>query len=213
MGMLNGVHGHTTDFRPAVPLCLVFVVSTSSLQHRLVDTASTSNDANHSPVGRGDDLLGTGGQLDTNLPGLGVVRNNCGIVSRGLGQTATVASLLLQGAQDVTDLKIGLLATVDELAGVHALGGNEGLTLQLVAVGIPERDPGKGSTATGVVDDVLDNTLDVAMPLSVVHSPQPSGTLPVLGVRLEDASSALTLAPDYTTHRLACWPMLWKSPM
>lgn len=45
VGMFNGVHGHTTHLRPAVALCLVFEVSTTSLQHGLVDSATASNNA------------------------------------------------------------------------------------------------------------------------------------------------------------------------
>lgn len=41
--MLNGIHSNTTNLRPAVTLGLVFVVRTSSLQHRLVNTSSTGH--------------------------------------------------------------------------------------------------------------------------------------------------------------------------
>merc|ERR1719365_97974 len=50
MGMLNGIHSNTTNLRPAVSLSLIFVVSTSSLQHRLVNSSTTSNNTNHSTV-------------------------------------------------------------------------------------------------------------------------------------------------------------------
>ena len=43
VGMLHRVHSHTTHFRPAVPLGLVLVVGTTSLQHGLVNTATTSD--------------------------------------------------------------------------------------------------------------------------------------------------------------------------
>merc|ERR1719511_17741 len=51
VGMLNGVHSHTTHLRPAVTLDLVHVVGTTGLQHGLVDTSTTGDDANGSPVG------------------------------------------------------------------------------------------------------------------------------------------------------------------
>merc|ERR1719336_3518368 len=137
MGMLNGVHGDTTDFRPAVPLCLVLVVGAASLQHRFINTTASCDDTNHGPVGRGDDLLGSKGK-------------------------------------NVSNLEISLLASVDELASVHALRGNEGLRLQLVTVWVTECDLGKGSTTARVVDDVLDDTLNVAMTLSIIYSPQTS---------------------------------------
>ena len=56
VGMLDEVHGHTTDLRPRVALDLVLVVSATGLQHGLVDTATTGDNADHSTVGRRDDL-------------------------------------------------------------------------------------------------------------------------------------------------------------
>lgn len=41
--MFTYVHGHTTDTWPAVPLGLVLVVGTASLQDGLINTATTSN--------------------------------------------------------------------------------------------------------------------------------------------------------------------------
>lgn len=61
--MLNGIHGNTTHLRPRVPLCLVLVVSTASLQDGLVNTATTCNDAHHGSVMRLDHLLGARGKL------------------------------------------------------------------------------------------------------------------------------------------------------
>ena len=37
------IHGNSSDFGPTVSLCFVFVIRTTSLQHRLVDASSTSN--------------------------------------------------------------------------------------------------------------------------------------------------------------------------
>jgi len=170
VGMLHGVHGHTTHLRPAVALHLVLVVGTTGLQDGLVDTTATGDDANHGAVGRGHDLLGAGGQLDTGLLGVLVVGNHGGVVARGAGQTASITGLLLQVADDgtlghlaqghhVADLEGGLATAVDELAGVHALGGDEQLLADLVAVGVAEVDDGQGSATAGVVDDVLEDRM------------------------------------------------------
>jgi hypothetical protein len=61
---------------------------------------------------------------------------------------------------DVPDGELSPLSTVDELPGVHALGGDEELLPDLVSVRIAEVDDGEGSTATGIVDNVLDNSLN-----------------------------------------------------
>merc|ERR1719216_756188 len=60
MGMLDGVHGHTSDLGPAVPLDSVLVVSTASLEHGLVASTATSDDADDGPVLGGVELLEAG---------------------------------------------------------------------------------------------------------------------------------------------------------
>ena len=146
------------------------MVSTSSLQDRLVNPSSSSHQPDHGPVGAGDDLLVAGGQLDPGPVGVGVVGDHGGVVAAGPGQLAAVPGLLLQVADDgslghvanghhIADGDLGLLAAVDRLAGVHALASNEQLLLDLVSVGITEVDDGKGSATAWVMDDVLDNSL------------------------------------------------------
>ena len=44
--MFDGVHSNTSNLWPAVTLNLVFVVGTASLQERLVDTSTSSNNTN-----------------------------------------------------------------------------------------------------------------------------------------------------------------------
>ena len=46
-GMVNGVHTNTLDSRPAMSLCLVFVILVSSLQDGLVTSSSSSDYAEH----------------------------------------------------------------------------------------------------------------------------------------------------------------------
>merc|ERR1719250_475631 len=57
--MLHGVHCHSSHLRPAVPLHLVLVVGSASLQQRLVNTSSTGNDANRGTGFGVDHFLGT----------------------------------------------------------------------------------------------------------------------------------------------------------
>ena len=51
---------------------------------------------------------------------------------------------------------------------------------------LPEVNDGEWSTATGVVDDVLHDTLDVAVSFGIVDGSEPGGSLPVFRVRHED---------------------------
>lgn len=48
-----------------------------------------------------------------------------------------------------------LLAAIDELSSVDALGSNEELCPLLEAVWVTERHLGEGCTTAGVVDDIL----------------------------------------------------------
>lgn len=105
-----------------------------------------------------DDLLGTGRKLDTGLALIGVVANDGDVTTRGTAESTTVTDSLLNvgdngtlrhltDGKNVTDGKSSLLSGVDELAGVHALVGDEGLGDVLVLVGVAEGNAGKGSTS------------------------------------------------------------------
>ena len=80
------------------------------------------------------------------------------------------------------------------------LSGHEELLLDLVPVGIPEVSDGEGGTTAGVMDDVLDDSLDVAVPLGEVDGTESRLALPVLGVGHEDGAGTLPLGADNTTH-------------
>ena len=64
-------------------------------------------------------------------------------------------------------------------------------------------DDGEGRSPARVVDDILDDALDVAVPLGVVDGAEGGRALTVLRVRLEDGAGALPLGADDSSH-------LWK---
>jgi len=209
--MVDGVHGNTTSLGPAVPLDGELMLGTRRLQEGLVCSATTSDNADHATSAAADDLLGAGRELDAGLALVGVVTDNGDVVAGGAAESAAVTDLLLDvgddgtlrdGAEgeDVADGQGGVLAGVDELAGVHALVGNEGLALLLELVGAVEDDAGEGSTTTGVVDDLLYDATDVAMALGVVERAELGGGLPEAGVGSEDAAATLTLVANDPTH-------------
>ena len=65
---------------------------------------------------------------------------------------------------------------------------------------LPKVNDSKGSTTTGIVNDVLHNTLDVAISFGIVDGSEPGGSLPVFRVRHEDWTSSFTLSTNHTTH-------------
>lgn len=162
-------------------------------QHRLVGTATTGDDTNHTTRGVLDNLLGTTGELDTGLALLRVLADDGNVVTRGTAKRTPVTRLLLDVGddgtlrdgserEDVADGQSGVLSGVDELASVHALVGDEGLGDLLELVGVAELDLGEGSTTTGIVDNVLHNTTSVSMTLSVVKDTELRGGLVETGV-------------------------------
>ena len=153
---------------------------TTSLEQRLVDTPSTSDNTNSRACRARHSLLGTRGQTDAGLVIVGRVPDDRSVVAGRPREGAAVADLLLDVADDgafwalrdgegVPDGEHGLLAAVDEGTGVHALGGDEGLLAELVPVWVAEDDAGKGRTTARVVDDLLHYAADVAIALSEVE--------------------------------------------
>jgi len=210
-GMLDGVHSNTTDLWPAVTLNLVLVVGTASLQEGLVDTSTTSDDTNGATAAGVKNLLGAGGELDSGLASVGVVRDDDARVARGLGDLAAVTDLHLDGTaggtfghlsdgKDVANVEGGLVATVDGLAGGGTLGSDERLGVLTVLVAVLEVNLHEGSTTAGVVDDVLDDTLDEAVTLGEVDRAVLSGSLAGTSNGFEDATGALTTSTDNASH-------------
>jgi len=139
-GMLDGVHSNTTNLRPAVTLNLVLVVGSASLEEGLVDTSTTGDDTDSSSASGVKDLLGTRWELDSGLASVGVVGDDDTGVSGALGKDTSVTDLGLDAAacstfghvadgHDVSDVKLGLLSGVDELAGGGTFGSNEDLVV------------------------------------------------------------------------------------
>jgi hypothetical protein len=135
------------------------------------------------------------------------VANDNNVVARGTAKSTTVANLLLDVGQNgtlrnraerenVTDVQGSLLTSVDELTSVDALVSNEGLLTLLVLVRVTENDLGKGSTTARVVNDLLDNTTNVTVSLSVVERTELGGALSQAGVSLEDGTGTLSLVAN-----------------
>ena len=191
--MIDGIHGNTTSLGPRVALDSELVLGTRGLEQGLVGTTTTGNNTNHTTGGVLDNLLGTGGQLDAGLALLRVVTNDGHVVARGATQSTTVTSLLLNvgdngtfghrgEGKNVTDGQSGALPGVDELASVHALVGDESLGNHLELVWVTELDLGERSPTTGIVNDLLHDTANVAMALSVVESAELSRGLVEAGM-------------------------------
>merc|ERR1719263_2137434 len=98
VGMVDRIHADTTAGRPAVALGLELVVRTASLEERLVETATTSDDADHATRLGAHGLADTGWQLERRLPAFVLMGDDSGVVTRRTSERATVTSLVLDVA-------------------------------------------------------------------------------------------------------------------
>ena len=141
------------------------MVRTASLEQRLVDTSTTRNDTDGRTAAARHGLLRAGRETDAGLVLIGGVADDGSVVSGCPGERTAVSSFLFNVAdngtfralgdwKDVSNREGSLLAAVDEGTGVKALGRDEGLLAELVAVGVTEDDAGEGSTT--VVCEVSD---------------------------------------------------------
>lgn len=65
MGVIHRIHRHTTDTGPLVTLCPVLEVCASGLEQGLLNTSSSSNQADHGTACGGNQLLCSRGELDS----------------------------------------------------------------------------------------------------------------------------------------------------
>merc|ERR1719495_2103630 len=187
--MLDGIHGHTTNLRPRVPLSLVFEVGSAGLQQRLVDSSSTGDDADHRAVAGRNRLLRSRWQFHFRPSHIRVVGDDGGVVAGSSGQFAAISQLLLQLADDGS-LRHGA-------DGHHVADGQRAL---LEFVGISKLDDGQRCAASGVVNDVFDDAFDVAVAFGVVGSAEAGGAFSMFVVRREDGSRSLTLRSNHSPH-------------
>lgn len=139
------------------------------------------------------------------------MRDDNGIIPRSPSENAAISDVVLHVADDgtfgnrserqyISDDEISLLSAVYKLSSIHSLGGDEELLLVLEAEGVAEGNAGERGATAGVVDDIGDDTLEVAVPLAEVEGAEACRPLAVVGVRLEDGARSLTLSTNHTSH-------------
>jgi len=205
VGMVDGVHGDTTDTGPSVSLGLVLPEGAASLEEGLVGSCTASNNTNHGAAVTLDSLAETGGKSDSGLSAfVGVADNDAG----GTGSSSEGASVTVLGlnvgddgafghhvdGHNIADGKSSFLASVDEHTAVHTLDGNEVLGALFVFVLVSEANFSKRCTSAGVVDNVLHNTLNVTLSLGIVDGSEAGGSNSPGRVSLENCGVSVTLS-------------------
>lgn len=187
------------------------MVSISGLEQRLVDTSSSSDQANRGASVRLERNLVARGQTDTGNLVVNIVTNDGGIVTRRLGQLAAVTNLALHVAdngsfghlsdgQGVADIEARGDSAVHVLSGVQAFGGNEPFLVLALFVLVAKLNASQRRSSTGVVLDALDDTLDESVALRVIVLAELGSTQAGALDGLKDASGSLTLMTSGATH-------------
>lgn len=173
--MVNGIHSNTTSARPArkairlyhtnighrhalITLGFEFVVSTTGLEQRLVDTTTASNNTDRGAGSTRYGLLGTARQSDSRLSIVWRVANYSCVVTGCASKCTTIANLLfniadngtfgaLADGENISNIQSSFLSAVDKGPSVKTFSSNKSLFLELVTVGITEDNTGKGCTA------------------------------------------------------------------
>ena len=146
--------------QPVVPVALglEFVIRTTSLEQRLVNTSTTGNNADCRTRARRDRLFCTAGETNTGLVVLRGVTDNSGVVPRCTCECTTVTNFLLDVAddgtfgalayrEDVANGESGLLAAVNKGAGMKTLGSDKRFLAKFVAIRVAEDDTCQWCTA------------------------------------------------------------------
>jgi len=81
VGVLHGVHGHTSNFGPSVSLHPIFMELTPSLQHGLINSTTTSDNPDEGSARALHQFLCSRRKTNSSGVSIWVVSNNCAIVS------------------------------------------------------------------------------------------------------------------------------------
>jgi len=210
-GMVNGIHGNSSNLRPSLSESLHLVVNSTSLEDGLINSFTGGNETNHSSGMTGEGLSGTRRKLNSGLGKIIGVTNDDSGSTGASGELALITGLVfdvtdgstfrdLVDGEDVTGGEGSLVTSVDELTSVHSFNGQEMVVLKSVLIGVSEDDLSKGSSTTRVMDDLSDDTLDVTISFSEIENSESSGGDSVMLVGLEDRVllTSSTTSDDFT---------------
>merc|ERR1712166_1601547 len=180
MRMLDGVHSNTSNSGPVLLLGLGFVVSGDGSQERLIASLSTGNDTNHGSEDPWTDLRTPEGSLILDLrpssegpmmiPEVPEARARVPLSP----SLASMLAIIVPSGMELTGrmfpvLEGGFLTGIDEHASVHVLDGDEVFSSELVLVNVAELNLSERGSTSGIVDNILDDSLNVALSLSEIE--------------------------------------------
>lgn len=184
MGMVYGVHSHSSNSWPSSSLCLGLMVWISGFAHWLVGSSTSSNDSNHgSAVPRNSSSASTWKSHSGLLSIIWMSNDDCWSATCSCERSSVTSfsftvwnnSSFWHGVdwQDIADWEwsysiinikranLTLGTAIDELTGIKTFHCNEILSSMLISVGISKHYSGKRCSSAWVVNYFLDNSLNV----------------------------------------------------
>jgi len=196
-GMVNGIHGNSSNSRPSLSESLHLVINSTSLKDGLIDSFTGGDQSNHCSSVTSEGLSGAGGKLDSGLGKIvGVTDDDSGGTGAS-GQFTLITRLgfdvadgstfgdLVDG-EDVTGGEGSFISTVDILSSVHAFNSQEVGSLESILIRVSEDNSGEGSTTAGIVEDLSDDALNVTILFSEIENSESSRSDSVVLMGLED---------------------------
>jgi len=209
--MVNWIHGNSSDLRPSLSESSHLVVYSTSLQNGLINSFSGSNETNHSSRFTWEGLSSTRGKSDSSLAEIIGMTNDDSGGTRASSKLALITGMVFNvtngstfrdfvDGEDVTSGQRSFGTGIDELTGVHAFYGNEVRVSKSVLIYISEDDFSEGSTTTGIMEDLSDDTLDVTISFRIIKDSESSRGDSVMLVGLEDGVllTSSTTSNDFT---------------
>lgn len=80
----------------------------------------------------------------------------------------------LVDGENISNGEGSFVSSINKLSSEHSFDCDEILNSLLVPIGVSECNLGKRSTSSGIVNDILDNTLDIPLFLRVIESSESS---------------------------------------
>lgn len=197
MGMVDGVHTNTLNLRPVGSLSLVEMELVSCLQDRLFSSSSSSDQTDGGSAGSREGLSGSGWESNSSLGAIVRLTDDGGIAAGGSSESSSISFISLDVANDgtfsnfskgkyVSDCDVSAGSAVDVLTSVGSFSSEEVLFSSFISIGVSEGDFSEGSSSSGVVEDLFNDTSNVSVSFGVIQTTISSSTKSVMLVSLEN---------------------------
>ncbi len=173
VGMVHGVHSHTSDSWESLSQSLELVEQSTSLHDRLLVSSSTGDDTNGGSAEPWDGLSGTWWESDSGSATIIWVSDNGGVGSWTSGVSTLVSDCGFDVAdggtfwdsvdwEDVTGGDGSFSASEYILSGVGSFSSEEIFGVMFIFIRVSEIDFDEWAATSWIVEDSSDDSLDVS---------------------------------------------------